>query len=125
MSGAGGTLIFSGSDSYSGGTNVSAGTLIVTSQTALPDGSALSVGAGGMFVFDPMQAFAAPIESLTDVPSGRVVSAVPEPGTLELLVIGVAAAAIAAGIRLKMSSCRPRLHYPRMKNGDNLLDLAC
>ncbi len=125
MSGAGGTLILSGSDSYSGGTNVSAGTLIVTSQTALPDGSALSVGAGGMFVFDPMQAFAAPIESLTDVPSGRVVSAVPEPGTLELLVIGVAAAAIAAGIRLKMSSCRPRLHYPRMKNGDNLLDLAC
>ncbi len=45
MSGAAGCFILSGSDSYSGGTNVSAGTLIVTSQTALPDGSALSVGA--------------------------------------------------------------------------------
>ena len=38
MSGTDGTLILSGSNNYSGGTNVDAGTLIVTSPAALPDG---------------------------------------------------------------------------------------
>ena len=31
-----------------------AGTLIVTNNGAIPDGSSLTVGAGGVFIFDPM-----------------------------------------------------------------------
>ena len=41
-----GTLILSGTNSYSGGTIVDAGTLIVDSPESLLDGSNLSVGAG-------------------------------------------------------------------------------
>ena len=48
-----GTLILSGSNDYSGGTVVDAGTLIAASDRALRDGSSLTVGAGGTFVFDP------------------------------------------------------------------------
>jgi autotransporter-associated beta strand protein len=50
-----GTVILSGADSYAGGTVVNAGTLIVTNAGALPDGTSLTVGAGGLFVFDPSQ----------------------------------------------------------------------
>ena len=48
-----GTLVLSGTNSYSGGTAVTAGTLIVTSAAGLPGGTSLTVGAGGIFVFDP------------------------------------------------------------------------
>ena len=48
-----GTLVLSGTNSYSGGTAVNAGTLVVTGSSALPSGTALSVGAGGVLVFDP------------------------------------------------------------------------
>ena len=40
----------SGVNTYTGGTLVSAGTVVVTSPSALPQGSALTVGAGGAFV---------------------------------------------------------------------------
>jgi autotransporter-associated beta strand protein len=69
-----GTLILSGMNSYSGGAFVTAGTLEVTNPTALPDGSSLTIDAGGTFVFNG---------AATAVPSGAV--AVPEPGTLVLL----------------------------------------
>ena len=48
-----GELILSGTDTYSSGTNVKAGTLEVTNSNALPVGSSLTVGAGGVFIFDP------------------------------------------------------------------------
>ncbi len=48
-----GTVTLSGSDSYQGGTMVTAGMLVVTTPAALPAGSSLTVGAGGTFVFDP------------------------------------------------------------------------
>ena len=44
-------LILSGSDNYAGGTNVEAGTLILASNIALPGGSSLTVGAGGVLLF--------------------------------------------------------------------------
>ena len=53
MNGVGGTLILSGKDSYTGGTNVDAGTLVVTSPSAIADGTSLTIGAGGTFIFDP------------------------------------------------------------------------
>jgi autotransporter-associated beta strand protein len=88
INGAGGTLILSGTDTYSGGTTVNAGTLIVTSNTALPNGSSLTVGAGGAVIFDPSQVTAAPTTVSTASPE---VQAVPEPGTLALLIAGLAA----------------------------------
>ncbi len=48
-----GRLVLSGSDSYIGGTCVYAGTLVLASPTAPEDGTTLTVGAGGTFVFDP------------------------------------------------------------------------
>jgi len=81
MSGTRGTLILSGTDTYSGGTNVNAGMLIVTSSTALPSGTSLTVGAGGTFIFDP---------SLAGAPAAASsIATVPEPGTLILRVAGL------------------------------------
>ena len=51
-----GTLNLSGTNTYSGGTTVLAGVLQVDSADALPDGTSLTVAAGGVFVFDPGQA---------------------------------------------------------------------
>ncbi len=78
-----GTLMLSGSDGFSGGTTVDAGTLILTSNTALLDGTNLTVGAGGTLDFDP---------SAGAAPSASVVTAVPEPGTFVLLAVGTIAA---------------------------------
>ena len=83
MNGAGGTLILSGSDSYTGGTIVDAGTLVVTNAGALPTGTSVTVGAGGTFVFDPTVA-AAPAAFAAD----SQIHPVPEPGSLVLLGIG-------------------------------------
>jgi autotransporter-associated beta strand protein len=77
----GGELILSGSDSYSGGTTVTAGTLIAAANTALPGGTSLTVGAGGVFIFDPMRAFSSVAVSPSAV-------AVPEPSTLAVLGVG-------------------------------------
>ena len=82
-----GTTVLSGDNSFQGGTFVDTGTLILASQEAAPNGSALVVGAGGMLLFDPTAAGAAlqeagarPIASVT---------AVPEPGTVWLLLAGL------------------------------------
>ena len=51
-----GTLVLSGANTYSGGTTVNQGTLVVANASALPNGTGLTVGAGGVFVFDTSQA---------------------------------------------------------------------
>jgi autotransporter-associated beta strand protein len=76
MSGAGGTLILSGTDSYTGGTNVTAGTLIVMNNAALADGTSLTVGAEATTIFE---------QSAVGSPS---VVAVPEPSTSVLWGFG-------------------------------------
>ena len=87
-----GTLVLCGTDTYTGGTFVDAGTLVLTQATALPAGESLTVGAGGTFVFDPSVA-AAPVET-----ARGAAAAVPEPGTLALLsMAGVVAAAASGG----------------------------
>jgi len=50
-----GTVTLSGTDSHTGGTTVSSGTMRITAASALPSGTSLTVGAGGTFVFDPSQ----------------------------------------------------------------------
>ena len=85
-----GTLILGGSDTYSNGTSVNAGTLIITSSNALPSGSSLTVAGGATFIYDPSVA-AAPAAGggaiLAASPAG--VAAVPEPGSLALLIAGL------------------------------------
>jgi len=82
MSGTNGTLILSGTGLY-GGTIVNAGTLAVTTSTALPDNQSLTVGAGGTLIFDP-SFHASAIQSAS--PTMSAVAPVPEPGTLALLL---------------------------------------
>ncbi len=84
-----GILILSGSDTYSGGTTVNAGTLCVTNFGALPSGTNLTVAAGGTFIFDPSAAVASGEGSPFAVPPGAAVATVPEPLTAVLLGAGV------------------------------------
>jgi autotransporter-associated beta strand protein len=83
-----GTLVLAGTDSYSGGTNVVGGTLVLYSHTALPGASNLTVGAGGKAIFDPAYN-GAPVQ-FTQV-QGVGAGVVPEPGTLALLAAGLVA----------------------------------
>ena len=86
-----GTQVLSGDNTYSGGTWVEAGTLILNDGAALPDGSSLTVGAGGTFIFDPSVAGSPAMGLSRDslAPSTAGVAAVPEPGTLALLIAGL------------------------------------
>ncbi len=87
-----GLLILSGTDnSYGGGTAVDAGTLLVNNSGAMPDGGGLIVGAGGTFLFDPSAAGG----TVSDQTADRVV-AVPEPGTMVLLLAGAGFVAVGA-----------------------------
>jgi autotransporter-associated beta strand protein len=74
-----GSLELGGSNDYVGGTVVTAGTLYVSNSSALPGGSSLTVGTG-------VGAFGSPVVpaemSLASAPV-----AVPEPGTLVLLLV--------------------------------------
>ncbi len=80
---SGGTETFSGVNTYTGGTTVPAGTLIVTTPAALPDKGSLSIGAASALVF-----------GASAIGSSAAASAVPEPSTLALLMAaGIAAAA--------------------------------
>jgi autotransporter-associated beta strand protein len=88
----GGTLILSGSDSYTGGTMVDGGTLSVASPYALPSGTSLTVGARGGLLFEPSAAGLAASQVET-------VAAVPEPETWVLLAAGLGSAAACRGFR--------------------------
>jgi autotransporter-associated beta strand protein len=80
----GGTLVLSGTNTYSGGTIVAFdGTLVVNNVKAIADGSDLTVSAGGTFP--------APIVPAATIPA-IVAATVPEPGSFALL--GAAGAAV-------------------------------
>ncbi len=86
-----GALILSGSNDYTGGTTVTAGTLCATNSDALPNETSLIIDAGGTFVFDPSASAAllADTMSVPDSASLRTAAAavpVPEPNTLALIV---------------------------------------
>jgi autotransporter-associated beta strand protein len=80
-----GTLILSGTNTYTGGTMVEGGTLILTNNMTVPDGSALTVG-------NPMAFGDAVIPSAI---ASSAVAPVPEPGAAALLcVAGFAALSV-------------------------------
>jgi fibronectin-binding autotransporter adhesin len=93
-----GTLILSGSNTYSGGTFVDAGTLILESATALADGASLTVGQGASSIFAPASG------GPSIAPAGSSVEpvAVPEPGSMVLLVAALWSAAIYCCFRRPM-----------------------
>ncbi len=84
-----GELILAGSDSYTGGTLVTDGTLAIASPEALPAGGSLVVGSDAASIID---SFASPIispdSSRSFLPERTLqgASPVPEPGTLVLLL---------------------------------------
>ena len=84
-----GTLLLSGSNNYSGGKDVNSGTLIAAASGAIPDGSNLTVRAGTFLVLDSTATSAGPVSGSSAEPSAGNVVAVPEPGTLALLIAGV------------------------------------
>ncbi|MEI8376441.1 MAG: autotransporter-associated beta strand repeat-containing protein [Planctomycetota bacterium] len=89
-----GTLILSGTNSYSGGTVVTAGTVYQIKRESLPNNGSLTIGAGATFIYDPNCLNAGSIVFLTSsmtISSPLAVSPVPEPSTLALLVAGVVA----------------------------------
>ncbi len=91
----GGTLILSGDNTYQGGTDVAGGTLILASKNAFPQGTSLEIDPGGALIFDPAQAGSTLAEA-----RDAAASPAPEPGTMALLIAGLAAG-FAAGRRRK------------------------
>ena len=93
-----GTLVLTGSDNtYTGGTEVDAGTLEVTYSDTIPYESSLTVGTNGKVVFVNLSGAGASMAQAETfaAPHGAAVAAVPEPGTLALLAAGIVAAATA------------------------------
>ena len=82
---SGGTLVLSGSDSYTGGTNVEEGTLVVTSPDAIADGTSLTVGDPILFL--PEATMAIPSARPNIIPAAAV-APVPEPASLAILAAG-------------------------------------
>jgi autotransporter-associated beta strand protein len=79
-----GTLVLSGSNSYTGGTMVTEGTLEVLSSTAIPPGTSLMIGANATFIFDGTISSGSSADSV----SSTNLSPVPEPATISLFLIG-------------------------------------
>jgi autotransporter-associated beta strand protein len=75
-------LTLSGVDTYTGGTMVNDGTLIVTSPLAIADGTNLSIGDPSLFASADHTTLASSMP--------LAASPVPEPGTLVLLAAGAA-----------------------------------
>lgn len=76
-----GTLVLSGTNSYTGGTTDSAGEMVVTNSEGLADGSNLYVG-------NAFSAIPVPIIPADATSAGSPTSPVPESGTLALLACG-------------------------------------
>ena len=68
-----GTVVLKGANSYTGGTTVSVGTLIITTSSALPTNTSLTVGAGAAFIFGPSAALA--LAGTTSPASSKLASA--------------------------------------------------
>jgi autotransporter-associated beta strand protein len=89
-----GSLTLSGTNTYMGGTTVENGTLVLTNNEAIADGTSLTVG--------DLSAFAAPV-----VPAHAAATAiapVPEPGTLALIAALLGSAVVCRRIRRTYSS---------------------
>jgi len=109
-----GTLVLSGSNSYSGGTTVAAGILELANTDALPGGTSLTVGAGGMCIYDP--AAFNPALAVTPAGSapGEAIVAVPECGTLALLIAALCTATTCSLFGRRSAGCGIIRQTPRV-----------
>ncbi len=96
-----GTLVLSGSDSYSGGTVVQSGTLVFDSSDSIRDGSRLTVGANASVIFGSAAS--------GEAASLAAAVPVPEPGTLMLLA---AVALMSQSKRLFTAGSNPAIRIP-------------
>jgi len=97
-----GTLLLADTDTYGGGTFVSAGTLILASNRAIADRTSLTVGAGGTLIFDP-SATAAPIANSPTLAAAPL-STVPEPDALTLLTVALCGTVVYRRLRSRFST---------------------
>ena len=79
-----GTLVLSGSNTYTGGTTVADGTLVLDGE-AIAEGSSLDVGDPALLSLLSAPVVPAPAASSTSL---EAVTAVPEPGTIALFLVG-------------------------------------
>jgi len=94
-----GILVLSGTNTYSGGTFVPGGTLIVTNNDGLVDGSSLTVGNAAAFA-----------TVIPDVAASRITpSSVPEPSTLALFTASFCGAAVYHRLRSRRKKQWTRL----------------
>jgi autotransporter-associated beta strand protein len=89
MSGAS-TLTLSGTNTYTGGTIVLNGTLVVTAPSGIEDGTDLFVGDPALKSLFPDAVIPAPVVPAAAAAVG--IAPVPEPGTLLLVAAGAAVA---------------------------------
>jgi len=82
-----GLLVLSGSNSYAGSTTVSAGRFEVVNRWALPGETSLTVGAGGVLIFDPAATFGSP--KILPTASTVMTQAVPEPSAVAILGVSL------------------------------------
>jgi fibronectin-binding autotransporter adhesin len=88
-----GIVLLAGTNTYTGGTIVSGGTLIVTNSLGIEDGTSLFVGDPGLL---PLLAPVIPSSAVPSIAgAASAVAPVPEPGTLALLAGGAAAMVLA------------------------------
>jgi autotransporter-associated beta strand protein len=90
----GGELVLAGENTYSGGTTVFAGTLLVSSVFALPDGKALTVAAGATVVLQKDLNVQAPSGAAIRPAASSSMASVPEPSALTLVVAGAVVACL-------------------------------
>jgi autotransporter-associated beta strand protein len=81
-----GTLVLTGTNTFTGGLRVADGTAILTNSGAVADGESLTVGDASFFP--------APVIPAAPVPAASAAAAVPEPGTAALLAMLLAGAAV-------------------------------